>query len=85
MQRLHIVGGAIPAPVVLSPGSGLARVDPWAGYYSAHAACPECGGLDLAVTCMGFSAPPDRNRARCSCGWSGLVHDLTPMAKGPDA
>lgn len=55
-------------------------------YYDGHRACPACGIVDgMETTCVGMIDYPetdpryrDRNRATCSCGWVGIVHDLKP-------
>lgn len=50
----------------------------WDAYYAAHKACPACGGQGIETTCVGYAEPPDKNRARCGCGWRGIVDDLAP-------
>ena len=52
-------------------------------YYFRHMACPKCGNIYLETTYMGnvlnyddMEAYQDTNTAKCSCGWSGIVHDL---------
>jgi len=47
-------------------------------YYKAHKLCPICKSDSICQTYVGFILPPDTNQARCgSCGWSGIVDDLT--------
>ena len=47
-------------------------------YYQAHRLCPACKSDSIGQTYVGFLQPPDTNQARCwSCGWSGIVDDLT--------
>jgi len=52
-------------------------------YYYKHMACPKCGNVHLETTYMGIvlnyndmNSYKDTNRAKCSCGWNGIVHDL---------
>lgn len=52
-------------------------------YYYKHMACPKCGSVHLSTTYMGIilnhecmESYKDTNEAKCSCGWSGIVHDL---------
>lgn len=49
--------------------------------------CPECGSGSLETTMVGSLIVPcgesPRNRARCSCGWRGLVGDLISKSNIP--
>ena len=54
-------------------------------YYATHCRCPSCGGSSILTTCVGYAfndieTAKDDNRADCSCGWSGIVHDLGPVS-----
>ena len=50
-------------------------------YYLMHSFCPSCGKDDVERTCVGqwfrdSETFKDENKAMCSCGWVGIVHDL---------
>jgi hypothetical protein len=50
-------------------------------YDRLHCRCPQCGGDNFEVTCLGFvfvnlESAVDSNHVQCGCGWSGIVHDL---------
>lgn len=52
-------------------------------YNSEHSCCPSCGNDNIERTCIGYffydiKTFKDENRATCSCGWKGVVHDLQP-------
>ena len=52
-------------------------------YYSMHSLCPSCGKDDVERRCIGqwfrdSETFKDENKAMCSCGWVGIVHDLVP-------
>lgn len=47
-------------------------------YYKEHAACPVCGSMCVEATTRGVFGDIDDNRARCECGWVGIVHDMVP-------
>jgi len=56
-----------------------ARRAKFKAYYEQHAACPNCRGIDIETTLCGYAVDlgyPDNNRARCACGWIGVVHDM---------
>jgi hypothetical protein len=44
-------------------------------YYRLHECCPICGNDCIETTCVGY-LNRDMNKARCKCGWTGLVDDL---------
>ena len=44
-------------------------------YYEKHRYCPKCGSPFVEYTTAGW-VDIDRNKARCSCGWTGIVDDL---------
>lgn len=53
-------------------------------YYSMHSLCPNCGQDGVERTCVGYwfydiKTFKDENRAMCSCGWRGIVHELQPV------
>ena len=52
-------------------------------YYLMHSLCPNCGRGDVERTCLGYifygAKTKDENRATCSCGWKGIVHELQPV------
>jgi hypothetical protein len=52
-------------------------------YYLMHSLCPNCGKDDVERTCVGYifygTEFKDENRAMCSCGWRGIVHELQPV------
>lgn len=55
-------------------------------YNSEHSFCPNCGSDNIEQTCVGYifydiETFKDENRAICSCGWRGIVHDLKPAKK----
>ena len=52
-------------------------------YYQDHKYCPSCQSDRLEVTTAGYCFQPDNNHARCSCGWSGRVHDLISIEEVP--
>jgi hypothetical protein len=50
-------------------------------YYIDHAICPSCGNDEIETTCIGSifymqSGFRDENKAKCQCGWRGIVHEL---------
>lgn len=49
-------------------------------YEQAHVACPDCGNEDVARTTGPdiWCGLMDGNKAWCTCGWQGRVHDLVP-------
>jgi peptide deformylase len=49
-------------------------------YYKEHKACPQCGSTQYQTTLIAYISPveKDENRVRCSCGWTGIMHDLVP-------
>lgn len=53
------------------------------GYDAKHCCCPVCGRSGLETTTIGiaFLGPStrDTNRAKCQCGWVGIVHDMIPL------
>lgn len=52
-------------------------------YYARHVACPYCGARSAdscEVTTLGIVSGPDFNRAQCTCGWSGTVHQLVGLS-----
>lgn len=54
----------------------LHRLDRWRRYRKLHNVCPTCGSGDVLTTCVGYTEPPNMNRATCRCGWKGRVDDL---------
>ncbi len=48
-------------------------------YYERHNVCPQCGGKDVEMTCLGCIFEPDTNQCHCKCGWRGICHDLVPV------
>lgn len=68
------------------------RAEEKAEWKRNHRACPVCGNTDLCVTTGPEIVLPgangetiwDINGARCGCGWSGNVYELTApeQAKG---
>ncbi len=54
-------------------------------YHNNHSRCPSCHNTKFSSTYMGFildmSKPEeyrDENKIVCSCGWTGITHDLVP-------
>lgn len=52
-------------------------------YQQAHRSCPRCGkthnkGLSTFVPVEAPEQYRDEHRATCTCGWKGIVHDLSP-------
>lgn len=57
-----------------------------ADYEREHSRCPQCGSGSIEATTAGYLPLPgvayvDQNRARCDCGWQGIVHDLKPESE----
>lgn len=40
-----------------------------------HECCPMCGSKEVETTCAGYIVK-NENRAKCSCGWIGIVDDM---------
>lgn len=55
------------------------RAELWAAYEPLHKVCPRCGSNKIGQTTMGYLCPPNRNKARCICGWFGIVDDMKPI------
>ena len=54
-------------------------------YYQQHKCCPKCGNDKIDKTTIGFIftgldafGKEDDTKAKCQCGWIGIVHNLTP-------
>ncbi len=49
-------------------------------YYKAHVVCPNCGNKKMSQTYIWYPIwdlnSRDENECKCSCGWTGIVHDL---------
>ena len=53
----------------------------WEEYYKKHAVCPKCFSDNWYTTCIGCHEPPDINRCRCDCGWSGSRDEMVENKK----
>lgn len=81
-MKLRRVDSGLLVPVE-PPPTRRSHYDILAIYDELHAVCPECKSDDYESTCMGFyftdlETAVDRNHIRCSCGWSGIAHELVP-------
>ena len=46
-------------------------------YRKKHQFCPKCGCTSISQKLAAGFDDKDENGARCRCGWTGIVHDLT--------
>jgi hypothetical protein len=78
MSEFHQLNSGLIVPVENKPVAHMTREQ----YMAAHSVCPNCFNANIETTCVGYSASDyggsfqDTNRAYCSGGWSGIVHEL---------
>ena len=77
----HSNGLILPKPKPPEPTAEEERQAFMREYREAHAVCPQCGNGTEETTVGYLGWGPgfrDMNRATCSCGWQGNVHDRVP-------
>ena len=87
---LSLCGEGIRIPIAEEPRTGYStwlpcEEHPRDKYHRLHSCCLSCGSKSYSSTLMGYTfdmTKPeeyrDENQINCSCGWTGIAHDLTP-------